>query len=180
MIPRLTQIATVLPSLLLIVAVGCKNATSGPLTGTVSLTMPFEARVTFPPATRDEVYTVPRQGGGPMTAYDLPLGQVLESYASDYLGAAFDGGPPIDIEIEIESFRIRNYQAFLVASFTVKKGDPLIFEKSYAVNGRPRVQQDDWDGAFEGKRAIDLTVDEVMRSLFAKFLRDARSESLTW
>jgi hypothetical protein len=169
-----------LSSLCVLFAMGCKNATTGPLGAVVSLTMPFEAQVDFPPETRDRVYSLPRQGGGPMTAYDVPLGSLLQSYAADYLGAAFDGGLPIEVQIEIDSFRVRNYQAFLVASFQVTKDEYPVFEKSYTVMGSRRVQQNDSDTAFEGKQAVDLSIDEVMRSLFAKFLKDARSASLTW
>ena len=88
--------------------------------------------------------------------------------------------PSIEVQIEIDSFRVRNYQAFLVASFQVTKDEYPVFEKSYTVMGSRRVQQNDSDTAFEGKQAVDLSIDEVMRSLFEKFLKDARSASLTW
>ena len=108
------------------------------------------------------------------------IGELVERYASKTLAGIFPSGPPIDVEVRLEEFRFRGYQALAVLSFRVTREGQLVFERSYQGRGRRRLIQTDSAGSFELEQAVDLSTDEALRQVFGSFAREAREASGSW
>ena len=173
---RSARFAPALCSLLLGLFLGCLSVGSGEAPPARS----FEARLQLPDETRERVYDVPPQSGGPVTRYALQIGELVERYASKTLAGIFPSGPPIDVEVRLEEFRFRGYQALAVLSFRVTREGQLVFERSYQGRGRRRLIQTDSAGSFELEQAVDLSTDEALRQVFGSFAREAREASGSW
>ena len=161
-------------------AASCKNVSSTALRGAVETTIPYEASLRFPADTGSLVYDLPNQSSGPTTVYVIPVGELIQNYAHDYIGTAFAGAQPVEVDIRIDEFRVRNYRAFVAASFEVKRQDRVVFGESYSAAGRPQQPPEDWESGMEVRQRVDLTTDQAMRSIFSQFLRDARKKQATW
>lgn len=182
---RLSQRAStctrvLLSSVLVAAAAGCSNVTSSPSSASAEKIIPYAATVTFPSTTSSYVYDLPRQGGGPVTVYAVPVGDMIQSYANDHIYTAFTGGPTVSIDISVDEFRVRDYRASMGSAFEVKREGRTVFEKRYTASGGRYLQNEDWMGPLEARNDIDRSIDEAMRSIFEQFLSDARAQYESW
>lgn len=163
-----------------LLASGCYTVSFHDVAPVTGDTVPVSAQIEIPDETRKMTYDVRSAAAGAANRFRIPVGKTLVQYADAYLPSAFQTGEDINIQITVEDFQVKNFEAHIDARFLVTRDSASVFDKSYHASGIGYFSQTAWGGAFAMKSSMRKTTDEAMRSLFEQFLADAKREYGGW
>jgi hypothetical protein len=122
------------------------------------------------------VYDVRSFVSGIGNRWRIEVGDALVKYANAYLRPIFPEGDDLRIQITVEGFDVRHFQAHIDSRFTVFRGTDVVFNKKYHAQGIGYYARTFWGGAFAMKSSMRKTTDEALRSLFEQFLADIQQD----
>jgi len=165
---------------ILLLSSGCYTVSFHDVDPVTGNDIPISAQIEIPDKTRKMTYDVRSAAAGGANRFRIPVGQTLAQYADAYLKPAFQAGDDVNIQINVESFHVKDFEAHIDAQFLVTRGSASVFDKRYHANGTGHFAQTAFGGAFAMKSSMRKTTDEAMRSLFEQFLADAKREYSGW
>lgn len=155
-------------------------------------TIPLKAGFSMDRRLKDLVYSGRAFSSGIANRWDVPIGDIVYTYAIAYLQNGFAGfgeiatvtdKPTYDVLVKINAI---NYymegQAahcdlnFVVESLTGKQ----VFSKKYHADGPSGFGRVIAAGAFAQKSAIRQSTHVVLENIFKDFMADVRTNSNTW
>jgi hypothetical protein len=122
------------------------------------------------------VYEVRSFAAGFGNRWRIDVGDGLVQYAEAYLRPVFPEGDDLRVQITIEGFDVRDFEAHVDARFAISRESEIVFNRKYHAQGVGHFAQTAWGGAFAMKSSMRKTTDEALRSLFEQFLTDMQRE----
>jgi len=141
--------------------------------------IPLTVLVEVSPTVAGQVYTYE----SPLTGdaqWLVPVGEEVKRYADAYLLSTFSTGEEVVIAINLISFDVTNGQATCDVCFSVRRGEEVLFERTYHGEGSTHALKLALAGSLVMEEVLRESADGALRSVFQQFLDDARLQYQRW
>lgn len=162
--------------MLLALSMGCYTVQMQPIPEVPGQPFGETATIDVPEQSANYVYDVRSIAAGFGNRWRIAVGDALVQYAEAYLRPVFPAGDDLRIQITIESFEVRDFEAHIDGRFAISRGREIVFNRKYHAQGVGHFAQTAWGGAFAMKSSMRKTTDEALRSLFEQVLADMQRE----